>query len=120
MANVEPPESGRSHSKLQAAKKLEGEAQSAVNALKSSPGKVLAVVNKNTIIVSLGSKQGFKAGDKLKLYESVDIKDDKGAVVFSEEKPVGDLTLDAVQEERSKATFSGSAEVKSGWTVKAN
>jgi hypothetical protein len=80
---------------------------------------VLAVVNKNIVIVSVGSKQGFKNGDKLALFESVEIKDDKGAVVFTEEKPAGEITLESVQEERSKATYAGSSEVKSGWAVKA-
>jgi hypothetical protein len=71
-----------------------------------------------TLVVSLGSKHGFKSGDKLKLYETVDTKDERGQVVFTEEKLAGEITLDAVQEERSKATYGGSAEVRSGWVVK--
>jgi len=92
----------------------------AAQALRQTPGKVLAVPAKGVLIVSLGSQHGFKAGDKLKLYETVDLKDDKGAVVFTEEKLVGEITLDAVQEDRSKAAFTGSADVKTGWVVKAN
>ena len=57
----------------------------AMEALRKIPGKVLAVPAKTTLIVSLGSKQGFQAGDKLHLYEAVDTKDDKGEVVFTEE-----------------------------------
>ncbi|MBI5385648.1 MAG: hypothetical protein HZA90_13300 [Verrucomicrobia bacterium] len=113
-----PPESGRMKSKAQVQSQQQAVAQAAQNALRETPGKVLAVVNKTTVIVSLGSKQGFKAGDKLKLYETFDTKDDKGQVVFSEEKLFGEVTLDSVQDERSKATYSGSGEVKSGWTVK--
>jgi hypothetical protein len=71
------------------------------------------------VIVSLGSNQGFKQGDKLLLYQTVDTKDEKGEVVFTEEKLVGEVTLDAVQEDRSKASYSGDAEVKVGWVVKA-
>lgn len=113
------PESGRMKSKAAKAAKEQGAAKAASDALKATPGKVLAVVDKSTMIVSLGSKQGFKEGDKLALYETVDIKDDKGAVVFSEEKLAGEITLQSVQEERSKAAYSGSAEVKAGWVVKA-
>ena len=35
--------------------------------------------------------------------------------MFSEEKLVGEIILDSVQEERSKATYSGAAEVRAGW-----
>ena len=33
--------------------------------MRTTPGKVLAVPSKGVVIVSLGSKQGFKSGDKL-------------------------------------------------------
>ncbi|MRR31080.1 hypothetical protein EG834_12335, partial [bacterium] len=118
VASVSVPESGRA--KKQAANKArqQGDEQAVANAIKATPGKVLAVVDKGTVVVSLGSKQGYKAGDKLAIYETVDIKDDKGAVVFSEEKLAGEVVLQAVQDERSKASYSGSAEPKSGWVVK--
>ena len=119
MAGIDLPESGRLQSKAQAARKQEGASKAAAQALKQTPGKVLAVVNKTTVIVSIGSKQGFKAGDKLNLYETIDTKDDKGVVVFTEEKLAGELTLDSVQEDRSKATYAGTADVKGGWSVKA-
>lgn len=114
-----PPESGRMHRQAQTQSQQQATEQAAANALRETPGKVLAVVNKSTVIVSLGSKQGFKAGDKLKVYELMETKDDKGVVVFAEEKLYGEVTLDSVQEERSKATYSGSGEVKTGWVIKA-
>ena len=117
MANIPP--SGRSKNKAQALAKKEQAAQASTDALKATPGKVLAVVDKSSLIVSIGSKQGFKAGDKLGLYDLVDIKDDKGAVVFSEEKYAGEVVLQNVQEDRSRASYTSSAEVKSGWMVKA-
>jgi hypothetical protein len=91
----------------------------AVAAVKATPGKVLAVAGKGAIIVSVGSKQGFKEGDKLSLFETVDTKDDKGEVVFTDEKLVGEVTLQAVQEDRSKAACDESLVVKAGWVVKA-
>jgi curli biogenesis system outer membrane secretion channel CsgG len=118
MAGLNLPESGRLRSKAQAARKQETEFQAVAQAWKQTPGKVLAVVNKNTVVVSVGSKQGFKAGDKLSVYETVDLKDNHGQVVFTEEKLAGEVTLDAVQEDRSKGTYAGGAEVKNGWTVK--
>ena len=67
----------------------------------------------------LGSRHGFKDGDKLNLYETVDVKDDQGNVVFSDKKLVGEVTLQSVQEERSRASYSGNLEVKAGWIVMA-
>jgi len=109
------PESGRQKQKGTVASK---QAAAAV-ALKAVPGKVLAVAGKGTIIVSLGSKQGFKNGDTLNLYETVDTKDDKGEVVFTDEKLVGEITIQAVQEEKSKASCDSNLAVKAGWVVKA-
>jgi curli biogenesis system outer membrane secretion channel CsgG len=97
---------------------LAAEADAATEALRHTPGKILAVASKDTIIVSLGSKQGFKEGDKLNLYQTSDVKDDKGNVVFTDEKLVGEITLSSVQEDRSRASYAGDAVVQQGWTVK--
>ena len=112
--------SGRQRQKATAAAAQQAAAEGVAATLLNTPGKVLAVPSKGVLVVSLGSKHGFKNGDKVKLYEAVELKDDKGAVVFTEEKLAGEVTLNAVQEERSKATYDGSAEVKAGWVVKAN
>ncbi len=112
------PESGRHKQKAAQAGQLTATATAAAEALRATPGKVLAVAGKDGVIVSLGTKHGFKAGDKLNLYETSDIKDDKGAVVFTEEKLVGEVTIQSAQEDRSKASYSGDREVKAGWTVK--
>ncbi|MGA3163996.1 MAG: CsgG/HfaB family protein [Verrucomicrobiota bacterium] len=98
---------------------LTSQASAAADALKHKPGKVLAVASKDTIIVSLGSKEGFKDGDKLDLYKTTDVMDDHGNVVFTDEKLVGEITLSSVQEDKSRASYSGDLEVKQGWTVKA-
>jgi curli biogenesis system outer membrane secretion channel CsgG len=109
------PESGRVKQKSGLAAK----ASAASDALKHTPGKVLAVASKDTIIVSLGSKEGFKQGDKLELYQTNDVKDDKGNVVFTDEKLVGELTILSTQEDRSRASYSGDLTIQQGWTVKA-
>jgi curli biogenesis system outer membrane secretion channel CsgG len=114
------PESARSKGKIAKADQAASAASAAAEALKNTPGKVLAVVGTDGVVVTLGAKHGFKAGDKLKLYETMDTKDDQGNVVFSEEKLVGEVILQAVQEERSKAAFSGPKAAKAGWVVKAN
>ncbi len=93
--------------------------KAAAVALKHTAGKVLAVAGKDTIIVSLGSQEGFKEGDQLELYQLTDVKDDKGNVVFTDEKLVGEMTLSEVQEERSRGSYAGDAQVQQGWTVKA-
>ena len=109
------PESGRVKQKSAIAAKE----AAASDAVKHTPGKVLAVASKDTIIVSLGSKLGFKEGDKLNLYETTEVKDDKGAVVFSDEKLVGEITLQSVKEDSSRAAYAGEVAIKQGWTVKA-
>lgn len=121
-AEVSPmtlPESGRQKQKASQANQQTANANANAQALHATPGKVLAVVGKDALVVSLGSNQGFKAGDKLDLYETVDTKDASGAVVFTEEKLVGEVVLQSVQADRSKASYSGSVELKAGWAVKA-
>jgi curli biogenesis system outer membrane secretion channel CsgG len=109
------PESGRMKQKAALADK----ASATADAIKRTPGKILAVAGKDTVIISLGSKLGFKEGDKLNLYETTDVKDDKGAVVFSDEKLVGEITLQSVKEDSSRASYTGDVAIKQGWTVKA-
>ena len=113
------PESGRVKQKTTIAARANAASATAFAATHNVPGKVLAVANKDAIIISLGTKNGFKDGDKVNLYQSVDTKDDKGNVVFSDEKLVGELTISAVQEERSRCAYSGDLTVLQGWTVKA-
>ena len=117
---MDVPASGRVQSKEKVASRERAASDAAVSAMKSVPGKVLAVPSPGIVIVSLGSKQGFKVGDKVKIYETVDTKDDKGNVVFTDEKLVGELVLETVQDDRSKARYEGVVEVKAGWIVKAN
>ena len=109
------PPSGRVKQKAA----LAATAAAATEAIKHTPGKVLAVAGKDTIIVSVGSNQGFKDGDKLNLYQTNDVKDDKGNVVFSDEKLIGEITLSGVKEDRSRASYAGDVTIQQGWTVKA-
>ena len=89
--------------------------------LQNTPGKILAVVDNDTIIVSLGSNQGFKAGDHLKLYATSDIKDDKGNVVFTDEKMAsGELTLSwKCRKIKAADPMRATQKCKQGWLVKA-
>lgn len=119
LAPVNLPESGRHKKKAAMAGQQAAAATAAADSLRQTPGKVLAVAGKDTIIISLGSKNGFKTGDKLNLYETTDVKNDKGEVVFTDEKLVGEVTIETAQDERSKVSYDGDKEVKPGWTVKA-
>jgi curli biogenesis system outer membrane secretion channel CsgG len=119
LAPITLPESGRHKKKATAANQQVAAANAAAEGLRQTPGKVLAVADKDTIIVSLGSKHGFKPGDKLNLYETSEVKDDKGNVVFTDEKLIGEVTIQSAQDERSKVSYIGDHDVKPGWTVKA-
>jgi len=112
------PESGRHKQKAGAAGAQAAAQAAAVAAVKATPGKVLAVAGPGAVVISLGSKHGLKIGDKLNLYETIDTKDEKGEVVFTDEKLVGEITLQAVQDERSKASCDANLAVKAGWVVK--
>jgi len=101
------PESGRA-----------AKSRNAAVALRHTPGKILAVADNSTIIVSLGSNQGFKEGDQLELYETTDVKDDNGNAVFTDQKLVGELVITEVQSDRCRCSYSGDAKVQQGWTVK--
>jgi curli biogenesis system outer membrane secretion channel CsgG len=119
LINIDVPESGRHKYQAQKLLLAQTTSQAAADAVRLAPGIVIAVVSKNTMIVSFGGKQGAKPNDKLNLFEVVNTKDDKGTVVFTEEKLAGEITLQAVQDDRSKASYDGSAEVKAGWIVRA-
>ncbi len=113
------PESGRVKQKSAIAAKSSAASEAISQAAHSVPGKVLAVASKDAIIISLGSRNGFKDGDKVNLYQTIDTKDEKGNVVFSDEKLVGELTISAAQEEKSRCSYAGDLTVLQGWTVKA-
>jgi curli biogenesis system outer membrane secretion channel CsgG len=124
---VNVPVSGRRQQKAKAAEGHAAaqqqqiqQAKEELEALQKTPGKVIAVPSKGVVIVALGSNHGLKIGDKLLLYETVDTKDEKGEVVFTEEKLVGEVILDTVQADRSKAAYKGTVDVKAGWIVKKN
>jgi curli biogenesis system outer membrane secretion channel CsgG len=87
-------------------------------AAQSAPGKILAVVSNQLIIVSLGGAQGLKIGDKLRVFKEVPVTDSKGKVVYSEEKEVGVLTVIDVQADRSKTSLSSGASVAEGLIVR--
>lgn len=116
---VSVPTSARQKSKAAQAENEAAQKLAATQTLKATPGKVLAVAGPNVLIVSLGSQHGLKSGDVLNLYELSEIKDDKGAVVFSDEKLIGEVKLDSVQDDRSKASYTGATPAKAGWTVRA-
>ena len=119
VALTEIPESGRHKAQAGKAATATTKELAAAQALRKTPGRVLAVPSKSALIISLGSKQGFQTGDKLLLYETIDTKDDKGEVVFTDEKLAGEVTLESVQDERRKGSYAGDAPVKAGWVIKA-
>lgn len=92
-------------------------AQAELAKLRSTPGAVEAVAD-GFLIISLGTKHGLKSGEKLNLYEINEVKNKEGKVVFKDEKLVGEVVADSVQEERCKGRYSGTAQVKEGWVVK--
>lgn len=104
----------------QESKQLHGKVGiAATNASKPAVGQVVAIVDHSTVIVSLGSNHGFKAGEKLMLCQPLETRDQKGVRVFTEEKIIGELRLQVVQESQSKAIHQITNEVQAGWIVKS-
>jgi hypothetical protein len=103
------PESGRA-----------AKSRNASDALRHAPGKILAVVDNTTIIVSLGSNQGFKEGDQLDLFETTDIKDDKGNVVFTDQKLVGELVITKCKATGAAALIPATQRCSKGGLSKAS
>jgi len=83
-----------------------------------APGKILAVVNIQMIIISLGSGNGLKIGDKLKVFKPQNVTDSSGKVVYTEEKEIGLLVVTEVQADRSKAAVVSGAGISEGLIVR--
>ena len=81
-------------------------------------GEVTGTAGGGVVVVSLGQKQGVKVGDRLEAFELVEIRDDSGKVIFTEEKAAGEIVVEAVNEDRSKGRYTGSSSPKPGWIVK--
>lgn len=81
-------------------------------------GEVMSTLPNGVVIVSLGSDQGLKMGDRLQLLEAVDLKDAAGQVVFTEEKVIGEVVVEAVNTSRSKAVYTGEGVPRAGCKVK--
>ena len=87
-------------------------------AAQMAPGKIIAVVSNQLVIVSIGGAQGLKIGDKLRVLKEVGVTDSKGKVVYSEEKEIGMLTVTDVQADRSKTAVASGAGFTEGMIVR--
>ena len=94
----------------------EGAAAEKASALRNVKGSVQMVDGKE-IWVSLGSKNGFQKGDKLKIYKPVDKKNSKGVVVATTYEVVGEITLSKVQKDKSMGEYSGAGQISEDWAV---
>lgn len=54
---------------------------------------MLAAAGKDAVVVSAGNGRGFKNRHPLNLYETIDTRNEQGAAVFTEERPVVEITL---------------------------
>ncbi|MDQ3814391.1 MAG: CsgG/HfaB family protein [Armatimonadota bacterium] len=86
---------------------VDGLVKKIVGAVNNSPmardGSVLAALPNGEVIVSLGSFDGLRAGDLLDAARVTVVRDSKGAVVWTEERPLGPLRVIEVRGDRAKA-----------------
>ncbi|MBN2429941.1 MAG: hypothetical protein JXQ27_00625 [Acidobacteria bacterium] len=92
--------------------------EEALEALRKVPGQVLAVVSRDMVIISLGSSNGLREGDRLVLIKNKDITNAEGQVVYTEEMEAGTMMVFEVQSDRSKAKMLNGDMPKEGDTVK--
>ncbi|HMG32865.1 MAG TPA: CsgG/HfaB family protein [Blastocatellia bacterium] len=92
--------------------------ETAEAAASQAPGKILAVISNQLIILNLGSSTGLKLGDKLKVFKEQSITDSKGKVVYTEEKEVGLIVVTEVQADRSKAAIVSGSGFSEGLVVR--
>src|SRR5262249_50172068 len=118
--NVSLPKTARQESVEHKAQEAKTNEETRIAALRRTPGKVLGTSTTGFVYVSLGSSHGLKSGDKVRVYEVVEDKDEHGTVLGREERFVAELTLESVLEEaKSKAKWDGSPKLMAGWVVKA-
>ena len=83
-----------------------------------TPGRILAVGGDRDIIVSLGTFNGLKEGDTLQVFRLDIVRDSAGRPVFTQERPVGVITLTDVQRDRSKAMRVSGERFEEGFVVR--
>jgi curli biogenesis system outer membrane secretion channel CsgG len=85
-------------------------------ALRNVKGAVTLVEGKE-VWVSLGAKNGFVKGDKVKIYKPVEKKNSKGVVVTTTYELVGEIVLTRVQKDKSMGEYTGSAKITEDWAA---
>ena len=84
--------------------------------LRNVKGAVTLVDGKE-VWVSLGAKNGFAKGDKVKIYKPVEKKNSKGVVVTTTYELIGEITLAKVQKDKSMGEYSGVAKISEDWAA---
>jgi curli biogenesis system outer membrane secretion channel CsgG len=92
----------------------EAQATAKKSAARSVKGTVDLVDGKE-IWVSLGTKNGFAKGDKIKIYKPVEKKNQAGKVVLTTYKEVAQIELLKVRADKSVGEYSGSEAISEGW-----
>jgi len=92
------------------------EAKAAALSLRRVSGMVELVDGKD-IWISLGSKNGFAKGDKIKIYQPIEKKNQAGKVILTVKKEVGEITLSKVQRDKSVGEYKGTETIGEGWIV---
>ncbi|HEY0552206.1 MAG TPA: CsgG/HfaB family protein, partial [Verrucomicrobiae bacterium] len=75
------------------------------------------LVDGKEVWISLGSKNGFAKGDKIKIYKPLEKKNQAGKVILTIKKEVGEIVLSKVQKDKSMGEFKGAETVGEGWLV---
>jgi curli biogenesis system outer membrane secretion channel CsgG len=69
----------------------------------STPGKILAIVSDQVMVINLGQNHGLKAGDTLDVFKEESIRSSRGEVVYTDYHLIGTVKITEVQADRAKA-----------------
>jgi curli biogenesis system outer membrane secretion channel CsgG len=94
----------------------EQETKTAALTLRRVAGAVELIDGKE-IWISLGSKNGFAKGDKIKIYKPIEKKNQQGKVVLTLKKEIGEIVLSKVQRDKSMGEYQGTETIGEGWMV---
>ena len=67
-------------------------------------GAIIGVLDRGVVVINLGSLDGLREGDMLEVVKSEEVRDSKGIVIWSTERPAGLLRVVDIQSDRCKAS----------------
>ena len=92
------------------------EAAAGATALRNVKGTV-KMVDGREIWVSLGTTQGLKKGDRVRIYKPIEKKSNKGEVIATTYQLVAEIILSKIQNDKSMGEYKGAVQIMEDWAA---